>query len=166
MGDGILSWGKISAKLGWIVQEIPAFIVPSYFLYEKFDVCTLTQINLLGMFILHYANRSFLFPLQIKGGRDMPLSTVLSAFLFTSFNGFIQAHYILYVVDFGDLNSEVFRPNFVIGTAVFLLGMFINMDSDRRLRMLRSSSGGDMPLRLASPRQHSCLQDSPPCFWG
>ena len=84
------SGGKINAKLGWIVQEIPAFIVPSYFLYEKFDVCTLTQINLLGMFILHYANRSFLFPLQIKGGKDMPLSTVLSAFLFTSFNGFIQ----------------------------------------------------------------------------
>ena len=30
---------------------------------------------------------------------------------------------------------------------------------------VRSLSGGDMPLRLASPRQHSCLQDSPPCFW-
>jgi len=128
---------KIGARLGWIIQELPSFLVAAGFLYEKWphDV-NWTQTLLIGMFTLHYFNRSFIFPFQIKQGRDTSLAIVASAFTFTLYNGFIQSHYILYVVNFAE--KEIFSPTFIAGTIIFFIGMSINLDADHRLRCLRS----------------------------
>ena len=97
----------------------------------------------MSMFLLHYFNRSFVFPFRIKQAKDTSVWIVISAFLFCVFNGFIQAHYVLYVVPFH--TDEVSKPSFVLGVLVFLSGMLINMDADQRLIRLRrrSSSSPD-----------------------
>ena len=87
----VLAGIRIGAKVGWVVQEVPSFLVAAVFLLEKWPEVNGAQLVLLTMFMGHYFNRSFIFPLQIKGGKDTSLPIVASAFLFTSFNGFIQA---------------------------------------------------------------------------
>ena len=48
---------KMNAKVAWIVQEMPAFILPSIFLWEARTAINVTQHILLGMFMIHYFNR-------------------------------------------------------------------------------------------------------------
>jgi len=136
-GATIWNCFKVSSRLGWMIQECPSFIVPAIFLYQAMPFVNNTQIALMVMFMSHYFNRSFIFPFQINQGKDTSIWIVGSAFLFCLFNGFIQSHFILYVVPFSE--EEHGKPTFVLGLVIFILGMAINLDSDQRLRKLRSS---------------------------
>ena len=78
----------------------------------------------------------------MRPGSKSPLLPTILAFGFCAFNGFLQAHTLMY--DPKGTNSEeiVWSPTFIIGVMVFFLGFFINIDSDRRLRNLRSLQSG------------------------
>ena len=62
------------------------------------------------------------------------------AFLFCAFNGFFQAHSIIYTGEFG--RDEHTNPRFIAGCVIFVFGIIVNIDSDRRLRLLRRGSEG------------------------
>ena len=51
----------INAKLAWIIQESPAFVVPSIFLSESWTDVNVTTKILVGLFILHYFQRYVFF---------------------------------------------------------------------------------------------------------
>lgn len=51
---------------------------------------------LLGLFLLHYTQRTFIFPLLIRGGKPTPAVLVLMAFAFCLYNGYIQACQVVY----------------------------------------------------------------------
>ena len=104
----------------------------------------------------------------IREGSSVPFLTFIMAFLFCSFNGFFQAHTILYVSNLR--LSDIYSPNFIIGKyfswfilyttfhwrlliwtipfeiwiffelglLMYICGLAINVDSDSRLRQLRS----------------------------
>ncbi|XP_069140678.1 3-oxo-5-alpha-steroid 4-dehydrogenase 1-like isoform X2 [Argopecten irradians] len=55
--------------------------------------------------------------------------------MFCMFNGYLQAAYLLQHADFG---QDWYRnPRFYIGLSIFFFGMFINIQSDHKLRTLR-----------------------------
>ncbi|MBT8044435.1 MAG: 3-oxo-5-alpha-steroid 4-dehydrogenase, partial [Verrucomicrobiae bacterium] len=90
-----------------------------------------------GVFMLHYGNRIFIFPLRIKEtGKRMPLVIVLFAVVFNCINGFFNGYW------FGSLtpdypSSWFYDPRFIAGMALFILGMMINVRSDNTLLNLR-----------------------------
>jgi 3-oxo-5-alpha-steroid 4-dehydrogenase 1 len=88
-----------------------------------------------ALFLIHYFQRSFIFPLLIKGKSKMPIAIILMGATFNIINGILIGlwlfEYSHYTLDW--LNS----PQFIIGTLIFLFGMGVNLHSDYIIRHLR-----------------------------
>jgi protein-S-isoprenylcysteine O-methyltransferase Ste14 len=133
-------WGpSISNQTGWIVMEIPSLILILYFIihYRNFS---LFVIILSGLWIIHYFNRTLIFPFRIKTkGKQMPLIIIVFGILFNftnaSFNGISLG---LFPNDKIFSHFEIFRIS--IGLVLFVAGMFINIWSDNILIHLRKNS--------------------------
>jgi 3-oxo-5-alpha-steroid 4-dehydrogenase 1 len=79
------------------------------------------------------------FPLLIRGKDVMPLSIILSGVLFNSANAYMQGMWIFHLAPADRYPPEwLATPQFIIGTAVFFGGWFINLQSDAIIRRLRA----------------------------
>lgn len=132
-------WGaRISNRLGWILMEIPVVIIFSWLFFTGNATKTLPVYIFYGLFMLHYANRIFVFPFKMKTtGNRMPLAIVILAVIFNSFNGFFNGYW------FGTLSpiyhiSWLSDPRFIIGVILFFVGMYVNISSDNILFSLRN----------------------------
>ncbi|MDR2972159.1 MAG: DUF1295 domain-containing protein [Bacteroidales bacterium] len=138
-------WGiSIKSKWGWWLMETPVFIailiiygVSLYMGIKPFNVVTSF---ILLLFLLHYGQRSFVFPILMKGDSKMPLSVVFFGIFFNFCNAFMQGSWLFIVCpdDMYKLNW-FWSPQFIIGIVVFFFGMIINLHSDRIIRQLRKS---------------------------
>lgn len=130
-------WGPlIDNRLGWMIYEAPALIlVIVYFLSGDAPKTNAVWI-MFSLFILHYINRTMIFPLRIKTkGKKVPLGIVVSAFVFNLINGSIIGYYLGFVQNYGE--SWINDPRFIIGILIFIIGMRINWQSDSILINLR-----------------------------
>lgn len=131
-------WGPmISNRLGWILQEAPSMIFLSIFFFMGSLPKTHASYFLWGLWVAHYINRSFIYPLRTKTtGKKIPLLIVASAIGFNFMNGFTNGTYLgSFGGNFGD---EYFTsPRFFIGIIVFITGVVINHQSDNILLSLR-----------------------------
>ncbi|XP_072139116.1 3-oxo-5-alpha-steroid 4-dehydrogenase 1 [Mobula birostris] len=127
---------RINVKVAWFFQEIPALAIPLYFFFRVYDrPLLLPNQLLLGMFICHYSQRSLLFPFLIRGGKSTPLSTFATALLFCICNGYLQAmNLVKHAVYTSDWITD---PRFLTGSALWFLGLLVNLHSDNILRNLR-----------------------------
>ncbi|KAK3702767.1 hypothetical protein RRG08_042751 [Elysia crispata] len=129
-------WGAfVPGKFAWVVQELPSFVVPILvFFYADCPKAglPLNQLAII-LFLIHYFQRTFVFPLLIRGGKPTPLFPFVLAFIFCCLNGYLQSGYILKYTDF----STASNARIVAGLATFLMGMLINIHSDHVLRNLR-----------------------------
>lgn len=79
---GPVRWGPlINARFAWVWMESPNLYVSAACWLWGRDECRSSLANrvLLLMFVGHYTNRSLIYPLQMRGGRPMPLSIMLMA---------------------------------------------------------------------------------------
>jgi len=143
-------WGiSINSRLGWLYMEIPVFIAMiviygiSFQFGNSFNIVTSF---ILLLFLIHYGQRSFIFPLLMKGNSKMPLSVIFTGIFFNFCNAFMQGCwlFIVYPNNSAKFNnmyelSWFWSPYFIIGTAIFFFGMIINLHSDRIIRKLRRS---------------------------
>jgi len=150
-------WGiSINSKWGWWLMETPVFLAMlviyaiSFQYGNSFNWVT-TFILLL--FLIHYGQRSFVFPLLMKGDSKMPLSIIFSGVFFNFCNAFMQGCWLFIVYPsnpekfnnmsaFFRVNYELswfWSPQFIIGTAIFFFGMIVNLHSDRIIRKLRKT---------------------------
>lgn len=133
-------WGPaIDNKLGWVLMESPVFVLMAL-LYAFSDVRgQLVPTIFLILFELHYFNRSFIFPLRLRGKSKMPLSIILMGVLFNSLNAAMQGGWLFYhcahIPRYG--TAWLTTPWFILGTLVFFAGMAININSDAVIRNLR-----------------------------
>ena len=149
-GYGYLSssnWGpKISNKAAWVLMEAPSF---GFMLYYTFrfaanggatNGCADIVLYILGgLFLLHYFQRSFIFPLMMRGKSKMPIAVMLMGMTFNTFNAYIIGEWLysptlnggIYTIDW------LWSPQFIIGTLIFIAGMAINLHSDHVIRNLR-----------------------------
>lgn len=82
-----------------------------------------------------YYFRSFIYTRRIKSTKKVNFLENGLAFIFCVTNGLQIGHYhTTYSA------NSLFKWNFLIGTALFFAGFYINIDSDNRLIKLRSSS--------------------------
>lgn len=75
--------------MGWVLMECPAFF---FMLYLWISSPSRLQPTLLTFFILfetHYLQRSFIFPLLMRGKSRMPIAIMLMGILFNLINGFM-----------------------------------------------------------------------------
>lgn len=132
-------WGPaVGNRLGWILMEAPSFIAMLLFwlLSDRADRPALIVMALL--FEIHYFQRAFIFPLLIRGKSRMPLAIILMGVLFNVINSYMIGGWLFYVSPAGLYPAEwLASPQFIVGSLVFLAGMFINLQSDHIIRHLR-----------------------------
>ncbi len=132
-------WGPtLSNRLGWILMESPVFIVMILLCVLSDRSTNLVCLIFLILFEIHYFQRSFIFPFLIRGKSKMPLSVIFMGVVFNVLNALMQGGWIFYVApeNMYDI-TWLSKPQFIIGTIVFFIGMIINIHSDYVIRHLR-----------------------------
>lgn len=132
-------WGPMmSNKWGWVIQEAPSMIFLSLFFFLGEIHKTPVSYLLWGLWMIHYINRTFIFPFRIRTeGKKMPMVIVGSAILFNFMNGFLNGHWL---GNFGgnyDPATYFTSVQFIVGILIFLSGLIINNYSDNLLIHLR-----------------------------
>jgi 3-oxo-5-alpha-steroid 4-dehydrogenase 1 len=128
-------WGlEISNRIGWILMELPSFLIILYFYISSNQSTYASLLSLLWLF--HYLNRTFIFPFRIRTkGKKMPLTIVFSAIFFNFFNAGLNGYYL---ANFDTYTTENFSQwNFILGIILFVVGFIINQISDNILIHLR-----------------------------
>ncbi|MCQ2262038.1 MAG: DUF1295 domain-containing protein [Bacteroidales bacterium] len=132
-------WGPaINNRIGWVLMEAPVFfamLLMWWFSDRRGDTIRLV---LLLVFELHYFQRSFIFPLKIRGNGKMPLSIILMGVTFNTLNAIMQGGWIFFISSEDYYGSTwLTDPRFLLGLLVFLFGMYVNISSDSIIRNLR-----------------------------
>ena len=130
-------WGPmIDNKTGWILME--ATVLVSFLAWLPFGNLHWRSPTgvMVGLFLLHYLHRSFVYPLMIRTrGKKMPVIIMLSAMLFNTINGSLLG---IWFAAFGRYTDSWYgSPTFIAGLILFFTGMFINWRSDYYLIHLR-----------------------------
>ena len=132
-------WGPaIDNRLGWMLMEAPVFVAMLLLWWLSDRREDGIRLVFLLLFELHYFHRAFVFPWLMRGRSKMPLSIIGTAVLFNTLNAYMQGGWLFYVspVDYYSADWLTSVP-FLAGTALFLLGMGVNIHSDRIIRNLR-----------------------------
>ncbi|XP_054840973.1 3-oxo-5-alpha-steroid 4-dehydrogenase 1 [Eublepharis macularius] len=129
--------GSLPARLAWLLQEAPSFLLPLLLVCRSEGAQLHRWPNriLLGLFLAHYAYRSFIFPFLIRGGKPTPIFTCVLAFAFCSLNGYLQGRSLSNYVEYP--TNWLKDPRFILGIAGWLSGLLINIHSDHILINLR-----------------------------
>ncbi len=142
-------WGpSLPARLGWMGMELPSplcFVLAFGRGEHAFEALPLL---FLGLYQLHYLQRTFIFPLLMRaGGRPMPLATAAMSFAFNIANGTLNGLAVSHFGSYG--NAWLGDPRFLVGLVLFVAGYTINLHSDAVLRGLRGpgESGYKIPRR-------------------
>ena len=132
-------WGPaINNKAGWIIMEAPAFIVMLLLWLCSSRRGEPALVVMALLFELHYFQRSFIFPMLIRGKNRMPLIIILMGVIFNTINCYLIGGWFFYVSPEGSYPvSWLYSPLFILGTLIFLAGMWINISSDYIIRHLR-----------------------------
>lgn len=137
-------WGFfIGSKIAWITQEVWSFAVPALWLAffatpEQWARLRAPQNALLmTLFLVHYFNRDFIFPLRLRGGKPTPFTVWLMAAVFCVYNGYMQTKYLLTEAP---VHAPI-TPRVAAGAALWLAGWLINLQADHILINLRKGPG-------------------------
>lgn len=132
-------WGPaIDNRVGWVLMEAPVFIVMIVLWSMSPRQWDIVPLVMFLLFQIHYFQRSFIFPLLIKGKSKMPLSIILMGVIFNVLNAMMQGGWIFYVSDSNRYGVEwLWSWQFIVGLVVFAAGMAININSDYIIRHLR-----------------------------
>jgi steroid 5-alpha reductase family enzyme len=131
---------SISSRAGWIVMESVAMVAILYFFLRQRPPMTPTLWVLIGLWELHYVNRSIVYPLRMRTrGKANPLSIVVLAAAFNTWNGYLNGHWLgVHALQY--TSDWMLRPQFLLGAAVFASGLAVNVWSDEILLRLRRDS--------------------------
>ena len=132
-------WGPaVNNKLGWVLMEAPVFIAMLVLWLCSDRRTDMVRLAFLFLFELHYFQRSFVFPFRLRGKSVMPLSIILMGVTFNVLNALMQGGWIFYLSPDDYYGAEwLTTPKFIVGFLIFIIGMYINIQSDDIIRNLR-----------------------------
>ena len=133
-------WGySIDNQVAWFLMEAPVFFVMLIIWCRAEFPFHLPELILLGLFLVHYFQRSFVFPSLMKGHSRMPLSIMMIGIIFNVINGIMQGGGLFWfpIPAYTQGASYLLRWNAIVGIIVFLFGMIVNWHSDYVIRHLR-----------------------------
>ncbi|KAE9592017.1 hypothetical protein Lal_00038378 [Lupinus albus] len=140
-------WGpNLPPPLAWFLMESPTlWLTLLLFPYGQHS-SNPKSILLITPFLIHYFNRTCLYPLRLlnspskKTSNGFPFSVALMAFVYNLLNSYLQSrfvsHYKIYDV------GCCFWFKFFGGVVVFFCGLWINVWSDRVLLRLKGEGKG------------------------
>ena len=133
------AWGvSLPNKTGWILMEIPAFIIMLAMWLQSENRMEPTLLTFFLLFEMHYFQRSLIFPFLMKGHSKMPFSIMFMGILFNLINGFLIGESLFHLTPVEKYNSAwLSSPAFIVGIIIFFIGMGINLHSDHVIRTLR-----------------------------
>jgi 3-oxo-5-alpha-steroid 4-dehydrogenase 1 len=130
----------------WIIMESVSLVTFCFFFFIGSGPKSWVNYVLLVCWVVHYVNRSFIYPFRQKDKKKiMPLAIMLSGIFFNLMNGFLNGYYL------GNFSNAIpvewfYDPRFLVGFFFFFWGMFINMRSDTRLLALRKPGETDYKI--------------------
>lgn len=132
-------WGpSLPNRLGWFLMESPVFIAMTILWANSPRMLMPAPLAMFLIFQLHYFQRSFIFPLLIRGKSRMPLTIILMGATFNTLNALMQGGWLFYISPDGRYPASWLHSwQFITGTAIFIIGMAINLHSDWIIRHLR-----------------------------
>lgn len=132
-------WGPaVGNRLGWVLMEAPVFVAMLLFWLLSPRRGEIAPAVMASLFLLHYFQRSFIFPLLIKGKGRMPLAIIAMGVVFNLINAYMIGGWIFWVSPEGTYPpSWLGSPLFILGTVIFFTGMAVNLNSDHIIRSLR-----------------------------
>lgn len=145
---------SLSPRLGWFLMELPATLSFVFFFFLGDNRLEAVPLFFLGVWLLHYGNRGFVFPLLMrvaKGAKgSFSIMIVLAGWLVTTLHGYLNAVFISHLSDHLTL-AWFSDPRFMTGMAIYLFGFVMNVHSDAIIRNLRSKeevARGDKVYRI------------------
>lgn len=124
-------------RVAWCLMEAPVFIAMCVLWAYSDRMWQAAPLTLFLLFQTHYFQRSFIFPLLIRGRSRMPLGIILMGMIFNTLNALMQGGWIFFVSP-ADYYADWFsKPYIYVGGALFLFGMAVNLHSDHIIRNLR-----------------------------
>ena len=106
-------WGPLlPARIAWMLMESPNLWITLIFYLvsqsnsppaqmESYPIHSFSNKILISMYLLHYINRSLIFPLLLPSNSNpMPISVMLMAFLYCSWNGFNQSLSLIFYTEY------------------------------------------------------------------
>lgn len=128
---------SIPSRWAWVVMESPAVFALAYFFFTGPAPMQPGALVLLGVWMLHYLHRTFVFPFRIRAeGKTMPVFIAALAFGFNIFNANLNGRWLAGEGRYP--SSWLMDPRFLLGVALFLGGFALNLWADGVLRALRA----------------------------
>ena len=139
-------WGpQIDNHYGWFLMEFPALAVMLYVLVKTFSVSHFSITIMIGLYCLHYLNRTFIFPFRLHTrGKKMPILIMGSGIFFNLANTFLMGYYFIHFANYE--MSWLYDVRFIIGIILFFCGVWINWKSDNILIHLRRPDETDYKI--------------------
>ncbi|ORX96727.1 SRD5A1 protein [Basidiobolus meristosporus CBS 931.73] len=132
-------FGRVPGKLGWVVMEavspliyLLCFFVPSS---TQSPQPTIAGYFFLGLWLVHYINRSFVSVWRSPYRSPIPVVACLCAIFFNTGNAYMNGRWVAVFGEYPDLYLT--RPNFLLGTVLFLVGFLGNIRAENVLMNLR-----------------------------
>ena len=140
-------WGPVvNARLAWVLMEAPSPL--GMMLLFRLGRGTGDQVAFifLGMWLVHYGYRAFVFPLLLpSSARPMPVVVIASGACFNLANVYLNGCWLFFLGPAYSL-GWLASPRFVVGTLMFFAGFLIHLLVDRQLRRLRAATRGSYAI--------------------
>ena len=135
------NWGiLVEYKIGWFVQEIISPLTFSYFFINGVAEKNIISWILFSIWVIHYINRSIIFPMRIRNTSKIPISVIASAIFFNLVNGFINGYYIGNIINFPI--TYLYSMKFILGFIILIIGVIINTSADKVLIKIKNQNIG------------------------
>ncbi|KAK7395155.1 hypothetical protein VNO78_15700 [Psophocarpus tetragonolobus] len=136
-------WGpNLPPPLAWFLMESPTLWLTVLLFPMGLHAHNPKAQTLMTPFLLHYFNRTILYPLrllQAPPASGFPLSVALMAFAFNCLNSYLQSRTVSH---YTHSYTPLFWFRFFFGLFIFVSGMAINVWADRVLLRLKSQGRG------------------------
>ncbi|MBN1531736.1 MAG: 3-oxo-5-alpha-steroid 4-dehydrogenase [Spirochaetes bacterium] len=162
---------RLDPRLGWFLMELPATLSFLFFFFRGRNAFDAVPLVFLAVWIVHYANRGFIFPLKMRVDpghrRTFNLAVVMSGWIVTALHGYLNA---VYFTEFGVRYTLhwLADPRFIVGIAVYYAGYLLNIHSDSVIRNLRprQTEGEPRSGRYSIPRGGAFTYVTSPQYLG
>ncbi len=132
-------WGPmINNKAAWVLMEIPVLIVTVLLYILTHSWNNLMATVLISFLVIHYTQRSLIYPFLMRGNSKMPVSVVLMGAVFNIINSYLICGWIFILAPEDYYTVQwLYSPQFIVGALIFIFGMVVNLNSDYIIRHLR-----------------------------
>ena len=140
------NWGpQVNARLGWLLMESPSVVIPiGVFVYVRgWESLAITI--LFCVWQSHYVYRAWVYPFRLaRSSSPMPIVLTFFGGIFNIINSSLHGVWLIVFSDTLVLDWTAY--NTIFGLLLFIIGMFINVDSCSRLICLKKEESGDYTI--------------------